>query len=417
MNNQPIINIGVIGHVSDGKSTIVECLTGIKTQKYSDERDRNCTIRLGYANMKIAKCLKCKAPECYKSFSSDENIYICNNCKMEMELMTHVSFIDAPGHNILMQVMLNGTSAMDYTMLIESAVNIIPAPQTIEHYIVTKKMEIPNSIICMNKIDLVKKNEAKMKIEQLMKFLDTKKVVIPVSGTLKINIDILCEMIANLPKPKRDLNEDLKMIIIRSFNINMPGINIKDIQGGVIGGSIIQGQIKIGDTLIIYPGHITKKLEITNNSIWNYKPLTCKVLSIKSDKREIERAIPGGLIGIQLDIDPSLTTNDNMIGQIITNNIKKGDVYESITIKIELIDELRKGIIIKNKDNIIINVNANNIECEITEVINEIYIINMLKPIYIQNNDKITICKKVLQNIYIIGIGTFIDGIKSEIIE
>ena len=53
MNLQPICNIGTLGSVSDGKSTLVEKLTGIKTQRHSSEKIRNITIKSGYANLKI----------------------------------------------------------------------------------------------------------------------------------------------------------------------------------------------------------------------------------------------------------------------------------------------------------------------------------------------------------------------------
>ncbi len=64
MEHQPIMNIGMIGHVSDGKSTITKALTGKATQQHSKERESNITIRIGYANAKILKCNSCKVPEC-----------------------------------------------------------------------------------------------------------------------------------------------------------------------------------------------------------------------------------------------------------------------------------------------------------------------------------------------------------------
>ena len=53
LQNQPIYNIGSIGHVASGKSTLVRSITGIKTQKHSSEQERNITINIGYANAKI----------------------------------------------------------------------------------------------------------------------------------------------------------------------------------------------------------------------------------------------------------------------------------------------------------------------------------------------------------------------------
>jgi len=68
MKNQAIINIGVIGHVANGKSTIVRNITGTETQRHSGEQTTGLTIRNGYANAKIYKCnnTNCKL---YKDFS------------------------------------------------------------------------------------------------------------------------------------------------------------------------------------------------------------------------------------------------------------------------------------------------------------------------------------------------------------
>jgi translation initiation factor 2 subunit 3 len=131
---QPTINIAMIGHVSNGKSKTTERITGIKTQKFSKEQERGMSIRLGYANAKIFKCEDCKAPQCYQSFSSTTFDPKCKYCNKELVLVRHVSFVDCPGHNQLMNTMLNCTGIVDTTILMESANNnSIPAPQTAEH--------------------------------------------------------------------------------------------------------------------------------------------------------------------------------------------------------------------------------------------------------------------------------------------
>ena len=150
---QPILNIGMLGHVSDGKSTIVQQISKIKTQKFAKERGQGKTIYLGYANAKIYKCFDCKAPECYQSFGSEVMKANCEICNKEMKLMKHISFVDCPGHHILMATMLTGTEIMDTSILVESVTNpTIPAPQTKEHYVAREIMGIPLGLICMNKI-------------------------------------------------------------------------------------------------------------------------------------------------------------------------------------------------------------------------------------------------------------------------
>ena len=69
---QPIINIGMLGSVSDGKSTTVYSLTGIKTQRHSNEMKRNITIKPGYANMKIYKTINTNEEPCGSSINTKE---------------------------------------------------------------------------------------------------------------------------------------------------------------------------------------------------------------------------------------------------------------------------------------------------------------------------------------------------------
>ena len=392
------MNIGMIGHVSDGKSTITKALTGKATQQHSQERQKNITIRIGYANAKILKCAMCKVPECYYSTSSDDYELKCPRCKSESILMNHVSFVDCPGHNMLTATMLNGTSVMNYTILVESVSNInIPAPQTLEHFNAIKNMNIRNICTVLNKIDLINKEKCYELCEKLQDFLDQnncKSKLIPMSATLGINLDILCMVLANLPKPT--FNTDLlKMPIIRSFNINKPGTKIEDIQGGVIGGSIISGKIKINEELYLVPGIITK-LDTEDKTI--YKPLICKIESINSEKNSLTEAGQGGLIGIKLNIDPGLTCDDKLTGNIITNKIT-GIVTNSFETEFNT----EKTIIDFNKS-YVFNINSNNINGKIfSRKLKNTIKIKLENYQYIDDNDIITISNTENNSINLIG--------------
>lgn len=70
ISRQATLNIGTIGHVAHGKTTLVKAISGIDTARFRAEKVRNNTIALGYANAKIYKCHKCPAPGCYKSYPS-----------------------------------------------------------------------------------------------------------------------------------------------------------------------------------------------------------------------------------------------------------------------------------------------------------------------------------------------------------
>jgi len=394
MDYQPIMNIGMIGHVSDGKTTITKKLTGTLTQKHSSERQKNLTIRLGYANAKICKCTSCAEPECYFSVSSDVMEYLCPTCMSKSELKNHVSFVDCPGHNMLMSTMLNGTSVMDYTILVESTANSnFPAPQTIEHFKCIKSMGITNIMTILNKIDLIKKDKAIELCDKLQKFLDNHKCdskIIPTSATHEINMDIICMILANLPKPQRNIDK-IKMPIIRSFNINKPGTLIKDLHGGVVGGSIQYGIINKYDDLYLVPGMIYQE-----DDIYKVKPIKCKVESINSEKNNLEKATSGGLIGIRMNIDPGLTADDGLIGNVLVDKIDG-----IITNKFQL----KTNVKLSRKNTYVFNINSNNINGKILKPVKSdehIIEINLDSHQYITKDDVITISINNNDNITLI---------------
>jgi translation initiation factor 2 subunit 3 len=114
---QATINIGTIGHVAHGKSTVVKAISGVQTVRFKNELERNITIKLGYANAKIYQCdnPECPRPTCYRSFKSEKEVDPpCerDGCSGKYKLLRHVSFVDCPGHDILMSTMLSGAAVM-----------------------------------------------------------------------------------------------------------------------------------------------------------------------------------------------------------------------------------------------------------------------------------------------------------------
>ncbi len=87
ISRQATQNIGTIGHVAHGKSTLVKAISGVHTVKFHNEKIRNITIKLGYANSKIYKCPVCPDPQSYKSYgSSKEDHCLCKFCDTPMKL-------------------------------------------------------------------------------------------------------------------------------------------------------------------------------------------------------------------------------------------------------------------------------------------------------------------------------------------
>lgn len=93
---QATINIGTIGHVAHGKSTVVKAISEVQTVRFKNELERNITIKLGYANAKIYKCdnPECPRPTCFKSFKSEKEVDPpCERegCAGHYRLLRHVS--------------------------------------------------------------------------------------------------------------------------------------------------------------------------------------------------------------------------------------------------------------------------------------------------------------------------------------
>eukprot|EP00741_Cyanophora_paradoxa_P022043 tig00021433_g21279.t1 len=258
ISRQATINIGTIGHVAHGKSTVVKAISGVQTVRFKNELERNITIKLGYANAKVYKCENPKhlRPSCFKSFGSGkEDAPVCEICEKEgrgmhrMKLLRHVSFVDCPGHDILMATMLNGAAVMDAALLLIAGNESCPQPQTSEHLAAVEIMKLKHIIILQNKIDLVKEAVANAQHKDIQKFIEGTVAegapVIPISAQLRYNIDVICEYIVKkIPIPTRNFTSPPRLIVIRSFDVNKPGEEVEDLRGGVAGGSILQGVLK-----------------------------------------------------------------------------------------------------------------------------------------------------------------------------
>ena len=346
ISRQATINIGTIGHVAHGKSTLVKAITGIHTVKFKSELERNITIKLGYANAKIFKCdnTHCPRPTCYRSYPSyKEDTFSCDRdgCSGNFQVLRHVSFVDCPGHDILMATMLTGTSVMDAAFLLVAGNESCPQPQTSEHLAAIEIMKLKNILILQNKIDLVKESQAMEQKDQIDKFIKgtiaEKAPIIPISAQLKYNIDVVCEyIIKNIPLPIRDFLSPPRLIIIRSFDVNKPGCEVDDLQGGVVGGSILCGVLKIGMEIEIRPGIISKD----EGGKLFCVPIRSRIMSLHAEQNTLQYAVPGGLIGIGTKIDPTLCRADRMVGQVLGNVGHLPDIFIELEISYFLLRRL-----------------------------------------------------------------------------
>ena len=243
---QPEVNIGTLGHVDNGKSTLVQALTGVWTARHSEELRRGITIRIGYADAFIYKCPKCKAPSNYTTKPK------CPNCGSEAKLKRVISFVDCPGHHSLMVTMLSGSSLMDGALFVLASNAKCPQAQDREHLLAAQSVGIKNLVIIQNKVDVVPKERALENYKEIKSFikgtLAEDAPIIPISAQHGTNIDILLKEIEErIPTPKRDLTAPARMFVLRSFEVNKPGTEVDYLLGGVVGGSVVQGIFHIGD--------------------------------------------------------------------------------------------------------------------------------------------------------------------------
>ncbi|WP_144798116.1 translation initiation factor IF-2 subunit gamma [Halorubrum depositum] len=313
-NTQPEVNIGLVGHVDHGKTTLVQALSGSWTDQHSEEMKRGISIRLGYADATFRRCPGVDAPECY---TVDEE---CEDGS-ESEPIRTVSFVDAPGHETLMATMLSGASIMDGAVLVVSATEDVPQAQTEEHLMALDLIGIENVVIAQNKVDLVDRDRAVDNYRQIQEFVEGTVAedapIVPVSAQQEVNMDLLIDAIeTEIPTPDRDPGENARMYAARSFDINRPGATAADLKGGVVGGSLVggslvSGELSVGDGLEIRPGR-----EVEEEGQTEWRPLETMVRSLQAGSNDVQSARPGGLLGVGTGLDPSLTKGDALAGQV-----------------------------------------------------------------------------------------------------
>ena len=420
--NQSTINIGTIGHVAHGKSTVVRAISGVTTVRWKKELERNITIRLGYANAKIYQCEKCPRPQCYQSMNSEivENP-ICKHCKGPMKLILHISFVDCPGHDVLMATMLNGTAVMDAALLLIAANEPCPQPQTSEHLAAVEIMNLKHILILQNKIDLVRQEEASEQYAAILKYTSTTAArgapIIPISAQLGYNIDYVVDYIVNtIPIPPRDYTADPRMIVIRSFDVNKPGNNVKELKGGIAGGSILMGCLVLGDEVEVRPGSIEKTAEGKLCRIRR-----TRIISLQADNNNLKFAVPGGLIGIGTTLDPSLCRADRLAGQVIGKPGALPDVYIRLTIAYTLFQRLL-GVVqsketidpkiqpLKTNEVLMVNVGSTSTGGQILGFAKNFAVLELKEPVCTSIGERIALSRKVERTWRLIGWAKILKG-------
>jgi translation initiation factor 2 subunit 3 len=384
----------------------VQAITGEWASRHSEELKRGITIKLGYADTAIYKCPTCDEPECYCVTKN------CPNCDGEAELQRTLSFVDAPGHEILMATMLSGAAVMDGAILVIAANEICPQPQTREHLAAIEAVGLRNLIIVQNKIDLVSQERAEENYGEIKKFLKGSIAedapIIPVSAQQIVNIDLLIQAMQEyLPTPERNSDLPPRMYIVRSFDVNRPGTRINEMVGGVIGGSITQGSFSIGDEIEIRPGLPQRQ----KNKIKMHELYTT-ITSLHVGNKQVEEALPGGLAGIGTMLDPSLSKSDGLVGSLAGKPGTLPPVVESMTLEYRLFEKVvgslteEKVAKIAKGERLLLNVGTAKTMGEVIEVSKKEIKTHLTIPVCSVIGDRVALSRRIGGRWRLIGVGT-----------
>jgi len=346
-------------------------------------------------------------PDCFTTMGGDDpdmSLASCPACGGNTRVVRHVSFVDCPGHHDLIATMLTGASAFDAAILMVAANEEVPAPQTASHLAILTQLGFGPERICVlqNKSELVlggkdgdvRQGEHKLRLhaEQCRRFLKGSAAegapLIAISAHLGYNVDAVAEWMASLaprsvlrdpqrvaslstlaptpiPIPAKALDlssgpavqEPVPAFfnIVRSYNTNKPGTNVmkEGVIGGVVGGTLMQGRLALGNVVEIRPGHIIRpstkpsgggkksksgkkkdsaaagrssRAPVTSEEMGEGDgagegitcvPILTTVQGLKTGNANLEQAFPGGLIGVSTGLDPAIARSDGLTGMVL----------------------------------------------------------------------------------------------------
>ena len=292
---KPHVNIGTIGHVDHGKTTLTAAITKVLSKK-------------GYAKFEAYADID-KAPE-----ERERGITI-NTAHVEYETdKRHYAHVDCPGHADYVKNMITGAAQMDGAILVVSAADG-PMPQTREHILLARQVGVPAMVVYLNKADQVDDPElielVEMEVRELLSSYDFPGDDIPiiVGSALKAlegdpeqqkNIEKLMDAVDNyIPTPVRDTDKTFLMPVEDVFTITG--------RGTVATGRVERGQVKIGDTIDIVG--------------MKEKPTATVVTGLEMFRKLLDSAVAGDNIGALLR---GIDRSDVERGQVLA---KPGSIH------------------------------------------------------------------------------------------
>ena len=298
---KPHVNIGTIGHVDHGKTTLTAAITTVLAKKgmaqafkYEDidkapeERERGLTINV-------------------------------HHCEYETE-KRHYAHIDCPGHADYIKNMITGAAQMDGAILVVSAPDG-PMPQTREHILLAKQVNVPAIVVFLNKTDMVQDKEllelVEMEVRDLLKKYEFPGDKIPIikgsalkalegdADAIKAIEELMKTVDDNIPEPKRDVDKPFLMPIEDIFSIKG--------RGTVVTGRVSRGKFSVNEEIEIVGIKDTKKTIVTG---------------IEMFKKSMDETIAGDNVGLLLR---GIEKKDVLRGQVVAKpgSIKPHKKFEA----------------------------------------------------------------------------------------
>jgi translation initiation factor 2 subunit 3 len=384
-------------------TSLTQSITGVWASAHSEELKRGITIKVGYADAAFYKCPHTPPPACYSTSP------ICPVCGKESKLLRCVSFVDCPGHESLMTNMLAGAALMDGSILVIAANEPVPRPQTREHLQALQMLDMKRIVVVQNKVDLVDDDTAKKNYYAIKNFVSNTIAadapIIPISAQHHVNIDALIEAIEErIPTLKRDVDAHPLMYVLRSFDVNKPGIDISSLVGGVLGGSLIRGELHVGDEIEILPGILDEKTG-------RFSGLITKISTLGTGAGMTDRVGPAGLVAVGTQLDPSLTKADSMLGSVIGKPGTLPNVWNHLRVELQLFESaVGSPVMVKvekvRKDELLrLNIGTASVLGTVTSVRDTTAELDLRKPVAAEENTRIAVSRRIAERWRLIGSG------------
>jgi len=311
-----------------------------------------------------------------------------------------------------MVTMLSGAALFDGALFVVDSRAAFPQLQDAEHLLAASILGVKKIVVAQNKIDLMTRERALKNYGEMVEGLKGTAAegadIVPVSGQHLINIDSLIQVIEKkIPTPARDLSKPAFMPVLRSFDVNPPGASADKIKGGVIGGSLLQGALNVGDEVELKPGVLRRE----NDAKSGYTPLVAEVKGIRIGGKAVNSARSGGLLGVETTLDPSLARADGLTMNIAGSPGTLPPVWDNLVLQYQLFEKVigaTEHAAVKplvEKEPLVLNVYSAVTSGIVSERSHEDVTIRLSQPVCARGGDNATISRRIGAGWRLIGFG------------